>query len=91
MSTDPTAIFENDDITTKYDFDKITLSQKISFMREVFERQINFAKDVGATCVEEVINGIKDKLMAEIVFNLRGRLNFWQISVLIASFVERKQ
>lgn len=76
MSTDPTAIFENDDITTKYDFDKITLSQKISFMREVFERQINFAKDVGATCVEEVINGIKDKLMAKIVFNLRSRLNF---------------
>ena len=76
MSTDPTAIFENDDITTKCDFDKITLSQKISFMREVFERQINFAKDVGATCVEEVINGIKGKLMAKIVFNLRGRLNF---------------
>ena len=45
-------------------------------MREVFERQINFAKDVGATCVQEVINGIKDKLMAKIVFNLRGRLNF---------------
>lgn len=76
MSTDPTAIFENDDITTKYDFDKITLSQKISFMREVFERQINFAKEVGTICVEEAINEIKDKHMAEIVFNLRGRLNF---------------
>ena len=92
MSLDPVRIIKNDDQDwrTPYDFDKITLRQKRELIDTVFNLQLDHIQLLhsGKRELFELTHykRVYEEKGHHIVFNLKGKLNFYEFSKYFASF-----
>ena len=84
-------MFESDgDWNVAYDFDKITLRQKKELIQLVFNRQLDLVRLLYSGQREHdelsLYREVYRLQRHNIIFDLKGKMNFYQFSEYIASF-----